>query len=428
MSQNMEIEVNDGELHARAITGQKQWVAVIEDTHDKYNYDRSFVAYQKPRTSNRDSGRVEIEEGAVIENVNYSHSGKTRLDHFYQVADGELHSIDESDVEDALEEIIVDVDNDNNDTDTERPATTLEEAGIDTDNDNNTDEEVVADGGEEQSNNDVDVHAYDINPLELDYKTDHATITSDAAHDNKTYHFKEIKGTDGLYCLYATWPTPAGEETGWALKGIGRVNVKPLELDVDNIKEYLREEAAEKSERVDVDADVIHDNIDEIAEQLKLQWEGGSRDVLGDALLSNEEFPLVDGSRVYGVTHNSIAFEADEVMSDYDAGLEKNSVARDALRREVSNHTPSRSDTKEREYAADIEFDVESWELRALELQQNAGFPRKMSQTVAVNEEESMKRDVAERLGVSSSTVTEHLQNAAKRVEEAQWTVRNVDL
>lgn len=143
----MEIDVDNGELHAKAITGQKQWVAVIEDTHPTYNYEREFVAYQKPCTTNRDSGTVEIEDGAVIENVNHSHSGKTRHDHFYQIVDGELHSIDESDVEDALESIIVEVDTGNEQNDTN---------------------EIAADGGKEQTN--TETMSYTIEQNGNEYK------------------------------------------------------------------------------------------------------------------------------------------------------------------------------------------------------------------------------------------------------------------
>jgi len=86
---NMTVELRENTLYAEANTGNKQWVAVLTDTHPKYNYDREFVAYQKPKTSNRDSGTATVEDGAVIERVRYTHSGKNRKDQFFQLVDGE---------------------------------------------------------------------------------------------------------------------------------------------------------------------------------------------------------------------------------------------------------------------------------------------------------------------------------------------------
>jgi len=110
---NMTVELDDNTLSAKANTGNKQWVAVITDTHPKYNYDRDFVAYQKPKTSDRDSGTATVEEGAVIERVRYTHSGKNRKDQFYQLVDGEAHQIDEGEVTAALNgEIVPDIEED----------------------------------------------------------------------------------------------------------------------------------------------------------------------------------------------------------------------------------------------------------------------------------------------------------------------------
>lgn len=108
---NMTVELRDNTtLYAEANTGNKQWVAVLTDTHPTYNYDREFVAYQKPKTSNRDSGTATVEDGTVIERVRYTHSGKNRKDRFYQLVDGEAHKIDEADVEAAIDgDIIPDV-------------------------------------------------------------------------------------------------------------------------------------------------------------------------------------------------------------------------------------------------------------------------------------------------------------------------------
>ncbi|WP_135306345.1 hypothetical protein [Haloarcula amylovorans] len=107
---NMTVELRDNSLYAESNTGNKQWVAVITDTDPTYNYEREFVAYQKPKTSNRDSGSASVEDGAVIERVRYTHSGKNRKDQFFQLVDGGSYQIDEADVEAALDgEIIPDI-------------------------------------------------------------------------------------------------------------------------------------------------------------------------------------------------------------------------------------------------------------------------------------------------------------------------------
>lgn len=99
---NMTVELRENTMYAEPNTGNKQCVAVLTDTHPKYNYDRDFVAYQKPKTADRDSGTVNIEDGAVIERVRFTHFGKNRKDHFYQLVDGEVYQINEVDVEAAL--------------------------------------------------------------------------------------------------------------------------------------------------------------------------------------------------------------------------------------------------------------------------------------------------------------------------------------
>lgn len=115
---NMTVELRDDSLYAKANTGNKQWVAVLTDTHPKYTYEREFVAYQKPKTSNRDSGTVTVDDGAVIERVRYTHSGKNRKDRYYQLINGEAYQIHETDVKAAIDgEVIPDIDDRDPNTD-----------------------------------------------------------------------------------------------------------------------------------------------------------------------------------------------------------------------------------------------------------------------------------------------------------------------
>jgi hypothetical protein len=116
---NMTVELRENTLYAEANTGNKQWVAVLTDTHPKYNYDRDFAAYQKPKTAARDSGTATVEDGAVIERVRYTHSGKNRKDQFFQLVDGEVYRIDEADVVAAIGgEIVADTPDDDDDGET----------------------------------------------------------------------------------------------------------------------------------------------------------------------------------------------------------------------------------------------------------------------------------------------------------------------
>lgn len=170
---NMTVELDDNTISAKANTGNKQWVAVITDTHPKYNYDRDFVAYQKPKTSDRDSGTATVEEGAVIERVRYTHSGKNRKDQFYQLVDGEAHQIDEGEVTAALNgEIVPDIEEDTHEceecgdefdsehglavhqgikhSDDEETESNTEESTMTESNTGDTNAKAMADGGTEQ--------------------------------------------------------------------------------------------------------------------------------------------------------------------------------------------------------------------------------------------------------------------------------------
>ena len=97
-------KMEDGTLELESKRGNKKWVAVLTDTHEKYNYDRDFVAYQKPKTSNRASGSADLEDNDVLEEVQFSHSEKEKYRRYYVYdADaGGFDKIEESEVEDLL--------------------------------------------------------------------------------------------------------------------------------------------------------------------------------------------------------------------------------------------------------------------------------------------------------------------------------------
>jgi hypothetical protein len=81
-----------------AKTGNKQWVAHITGEDSKYNFERDFVAYQKPRTSERVDGNIKLEDGMVFETTSYSHSGKNSNRSYLIYDDGEMKKISEEEV------------------------------------------------------------------------------------------------------------------------------------------------------------------------------------------------------------------------------------------------------------------------------------------------------------------------------------------
>lgn len=94
----------DGTLGLKSTRGNKKWVAVLDGEHDKYNYDRDFVAYQQPKTSSRARGKVSLNDGDVLEEVQFSHGGNEKYRRYYVFdADAsEFEEIDEDEVDDRL--------------------------------------------------------------------------------------------------------------------------------------------------------------------------------------------------------------------------------------------------------------------------------------------------------------------------------------
>lgn len=88
-----QLTLDGNNLEATPGAGNKQWVAKITGTHPKYNYDRDFIMYQKPRTSERDHGITTLENGDIIEIVYFSHGGKEKPRTYQMFWDGEFVEI-----------------------------------------------------------------------------------------------------------------------------------------------------------------------------------------------------------------------------------------------------------------------------------------------------------------------------------------------
>jgi hypothetical protein len=97
-------QIEGDKYRIEADTGNKQYVAEIIGTHDKYGLDRDFIAYQQPKTSDRVSVTHTYSEGDLIEERRYTHSGKNHSSHylvytqdgFVEVTEDEAEQIAES--------------------------------------------------------------------------------------------------------------------------------------------------------------------------------------------------------------------------------------------------------------------------------------------------------------------------------------------
>ena len=79
-------------LETEHTTGNKAWTAKLVGTDPKFKFNREVL------NSTRKGLKLDlIQEGDIIENVEFSHSGKSRNNYYYKVQDGKLISITEKD-------------------------------------------------------------------------------------------------------------------------------------------------------------------------------------------------------------------------------------------------------------------------------------------------------------------------------------------
>lgn len=75
-------------------TGNKAWCAKIKGLHPKWKYDREFI-----NQTHKGVKVTKLEEKDIIEEVIYSHSGKSKTSNYYQVYKGGLVSISEEEIQ-----------------------------------------------------------------------------------------------------------------------------------------------------------------------------------------------------------------------------------------------------------------------------------------------------------------------------------------
>ncbi|WP_227130958.1 hypothetical protein [Halorubellus salinus] len=95
--------MNEYSLEASKSAGNKQWVAVLTDTHPEYRFDRDFVIAQ--HTKRNRAQTTQVSDGTIVEEVWFSHSGNEKGRRYYRVDSDELVQLDGiADAERLLEE------------------------------------------------------------------------------------------------------------------------------------------------------------------------------------------------------------------------------------------------------------------------------------------------------------------------------------
>lgn len=283
--------------------------------------------------------------------------------------------------------------------------------------------QIKADGG-------IDYNEYDIDPAELEFGPQDKRNSWKDSTNNRRNHLKQLNDSD-LWVCYRTWQTGPNEYSS-AIKGIGKFSVEAVDLDTEFMADYIRNEAeaiAEYPEDEELGKELI-ENAEELATEVEEQWAAGVGEIVSDS--AYEGYLNIDGTYAWvGHVEEAYSHEVKWALSDCD--IEDNDagrgseIVREALSDAVRKHR-DRYRNPHAEYIGRLSFEIEPWQLRAIELQQNGGFPYKTSRVVALNEVESYKQDVAERLEVNPSTVTRHLDRANRIMEESRWNVRNVEL
>ena len=92
----MKLESKNGKLFLETeyTTGNKAWCAKITGTHPKWKFEREFI-----NKTRKGLEITEVNEGDIIEEVIFSHSGKNRSTEFFLIENGEMKKISEKEVQ-----------------------------------------------------------------------------------------------------------------------------------------------------------------------------------------------------------------------------------------------------------------------------------------------------------------------------------------
>jgi len=272
---------------------------------------------------------------------------------------------------------------------------------------------------------------YDVDPTKVE--ADIVNKWRDTNNGNVLTVLKRVEHPD-CWLLYQEFQT-APYEFETEIKGFGSFRIEAVDLDTDTIADYIREEAKQLGEAESTDAeitalvDTLTKEADAMAEEAAEQWSRGVQEVLDDSAYNG--VLGIDGTFVWvGHVEEAMHYEAKSTLPTL--GIEDVSglacgILKEALYEAVDKHR-SRWKNPYAEYIGRLVFEPIPWRLRAIELQQQGGFPEKTAQVLALKEQGEKNSDIATRLDVSDSNVTQHLSRANRIVSEANWTVDNVDV
>lgn len=286
------------------------------------------------------------------------------------------------------------------------------------------DREPITDGGI-----DYDDYAIDVDDLEFDTKCS----TRDSTN-NITYTLARIDGT-GLWVHYSTTQTGPREYTNH-IKGVGELSLNAGEVDTETIAETIRDEATRRARddreewgETDEKLSTLAEAADEVADHLETGWQYGSLELLGDAIY--EGIAGIDNGRAW-VSHVEEAFyyEAEGALDDAGLETDDHGMVEDVTRQGLVEAVRQKRNSwlkPHLEYEVHLEFDTTPWHLRALELEQNSVLPEKTARVVAMLEAGLTQSEVADELDVNPSTITRQRKRANRMIDEAKWTVENVE-
>lgn len=278
-----------------------------------------------------------------------------------------------------------------------------------------------ADGG-------VDESEYEIDLAELEFDVENRTRDST---NNVTYKLARIEDTD-LWVSYSSSQT-GPSEVATSIKGIGRLSTSGVELDTDVIADALREKAEDRQEtgddRTETDDKIqaVADHADELAEVLADEWAHGAEIVVDEAIYDG--MAAVSGRKAWsGHVEEALYYEVEDGLRTVGLEEDDHGIVADVAKQSLYAGVQELRDRwlkPHLEYEVELEFEIEPWELRAIELQQNSVLPEKTARVWALKESGKRNAEVADELGIDASTVTRQVSRAERMIEESEWTVEN---
>lgn len=280
----------------------------------------------------------------------------------------------------------------------------------DTETDATTDQTVAADGGQQTAGR-------QLSDVEIDLDEREPVVRTRDDTNQITYQLYHLR--DDLFARTEIHPTRNRTEE---IKALGRIEIEPLSLDLDTLRDAVAEEAEQYP-------DEVSELTDEQLDAIQHGYNETTRHAINEGLYGEDEFRFaLVGPRAY--YESQIYTEEMEIIGE-EAGLSESqteivaSTLRDAL--------PGRTHVDQAahaEFRADLVFDpAEPWEIRALELIDNSVLginePWRLCRVVALHEwePELTQTEIADRFGISQPDVSSYLKTAERRRERARWDV-----